>query len=161
MPQVACVLSGMGSRAMVDQNCKSADASGIGVLTNEENVVIQKLAGIYKQKMIVPCTACRYCMPCPSGVDIPQNFALLNNRSFGRSGSIASKVVQWMISRNYRSLAKNKKQLISRQNTGRASLSTQCNACVPKCPQHIMIPQELLKVKAVFEQRQSIESVRG
>lgn len=150
-PEVACVLSGMGNRAMVDQNCACADASGIGSLSEEENAIINDLAAIYRKKMQVPCTACGYCMPCASGVDIPQNFALLNNRSFGRYGAVSSRIVQWMISRNYRRLAKTGAQLARKNNKGRASMCVRCNACVPKCPQSIAIPDELRKVKAAFE----------
>lgn len=162
-PEVACVLSGMGSRSMVDQNCASADASGIDILTDTENKIIDELATIYRKKVVVPCTACKYCMPCPSGVDIPQNFALLNNRSFGGSGAIGNRIIQWMITRNYNRLAKNKKQLETKtkKNRGRASLCTRCNVCVPKCPQYIQIPDELQKVKSVFENRRSMESVQN
>lgn len=158
-PEVACVLSGMGNKKMVEENCASADASGIGSLSATENQVIETLAGIYRKKIIVPCTACRYCMPCPSGVDIPQNFALLNNKSFGSVGKFASRIVQWFITRNYRRLAKNKKQLQANIK-GRASMCSRCNACVPKCPQQIRIPEELEKVVAVFDNRKSADSFK-
>ena len=150
LPEVSCVLSGMGSMKMVDENCSSADASGVGSLSAGENKVIEELAEVYRKKIVVPCTACGYCMPCPFGVDIPQNFALLNNKAFGKSGALSGRVTQWMITRNYRKLAKSKQQLAARGNKGRATLCTRCNACVPKCPQHIRIPQELEKVKAAF-----------
>jgi uncharacterized protein len=149
-PEVSCVLSGMGSRKMVDENCASADASAVGTLSSEENRVIEELANIYRSKIVVPCTACGYCMPCPSGVDIPQNFALLNNKALGKSASMGGRIVQWMITRNYRKLARNQKELARRGNRGSASLCTKCNACVPKCPQHIQVPQELEKVRAAF-----------
>ncbi|HMD67663.1 MAG TPA: aldo/keto reductase [Chitinivibrionales bacterium] len=149
-PEVSCVLSGMGSRKMVDENCASADASGVGTLSAEENKVIEELANIYRSKIAVSCTACGYCMPCPSSVDIPQNFAFLNNKAFGKSVSLQGRLVQWMITRNYRKLARNKKELVRRANRGSANLCTKCNACVPKCPQHIQIPQELEKVRAAF-----------
>jgi predicted aldo/keto reductase-like oxidoreductase len=160
-PEVACVLSGMGNRKMVEENCASADASGVGTLTPAENSVIAKLVEIYRQKIIVPCTACRYCMPCPSGVDIPQNFGLLNNKSFGAQGTFASRIIQWLIVRNYRRLAKNKKELATKKDNGRASLCAQCKACVPKCPQHIQIPDELEKVVAVFEKGRPVRSLQG
>jgi len=158
-PEVSCVLSGMNSRKMVEENCKSADLSGVGTLTQDEFTVIDGLVETYKKKIIVPCTACHYCMPCAFGVDIPQNFALLNNKSFGSEGKFASRIIQWLISRNYKRLAKNKKELLVKKDRGRASLCQRCNACVPKCPQHIAIPDELLKVKAVFENRKSILSI--
>jgi hypothetical protein len=149
-PEVSCVLSGMGSRKMVEENCASADASGTGTLSDAELDVIDTLAGIYRKRIVVPCTACRYCMPCPSGVDIPQNFALLNNKAAGSSRKFSSRIVQWMITRNYRKLAKSKKELPGKNNRGNASLCTRCNSCVPKCPQKIRIPDELEKVKTAF-----------
>jgi uncharacterized protein len=89
-------------------------------------------------------------MPCPSGVDIPQNFALLNNKAAGAEGGFGSRVKQWLITRNYHKLAKSKKDLHRKNNRGNASLCTRCNACVPKCPQKIRIPDDLEKVKAAF-----------
>jgi predicted aldo/keto reductase-like oxidoreductase len=158
-PEVSCVLSGMNSRKMVEQNCTSAHASGINSFSVQENKIIDDLAGIYRKKILVPCTACRYCMPCPSGVDIPQNFALLNNKAFGSTGAFPSRIVQWMITRTYRKLAKSKKELAKKNNRGRATLCTRCNACVPKCPQQIKIPDELTKVTAVFEHKKPLASL--
>ena len=149
-PEVACVLSGMGSRKMVEENCASADASGAGTLSEAELCVVDTLAGIYRKRIVVPCTACRYCVPCPSGVDIPQNFALLNNKAAGSESDFGSRVKLWLITRNYRKLAKSKKELPRKNNRGSASLCTRCNACLPKCPQKIRIPDELEKVKAAF-----------
>jgi predicted aldo/keto reductase-like oxidoreductase len=158
-PEVACVLSGMGSRRMVEENCDSADASGVATLSPEENRVIQELAAIYRKKILVPCTACGYCMPCPAGVDIPQNFAYLNYKSLGAGGALKSRLVQMMITRNYRHLAKSKDRIQEGKPNGRASVCTKCGACVPKCPQKIAIPQELERVKAVFEQGKSVKTI--
>ena len=157
-PEVACVLSGMGSRKMVEENCRSAEASGINTLSPAENRVIDTLAELYRKKIKVPCTACQYCMPCPHGVDIPQNFALLNNKAFGYAGSFSSRIIQWLVTRNYKKLAAHKKGL-KRQKSGRASLCAECNVCVPKCPQHIAIPQELKKVVKVFEKGVKVGNV--
>jgi predicted aldo/keto reductase-like oxidoreductase len=159
-PEVACVLSGMGNKSMVEQNCSSADVSGVGTLSREENRTIDTLAETFRKKIIVPCTACHYCMPCPAGVNIPQNFALLNNKSFGKSGKFSGRIIQWLVTRNYRKLARNRKRLAGTKDNGRASLCVKCNACVPKCPQQIAIPQELEKVVAVFEKGKKVDAVR-
>jgi len=160
LPEVACVLSGMGSRKMVEENCASAEKSGIGMLSSDENRVIETLAATYRKKIVVPCTACQYCMPCPSGVDIPQNFALLNNKSFGATGKFSGRIVQWMVTRNYRRLARKKSRLAAKKNRGSAILCVKCNACVSKCPQRIDIPRELEKVVAVFEKGIRVGSLR-
>ncbi len=47
-------------------------------LTDAERQVITKVLAAYRKSGAVPCTACRYCSPCPIGVNIPRNLALLN-----------------------------------------------------------------------------------
>jgi uncharacterized protein len=159
-PEIACVLSGMGSRKMVEENCNSADASGINSLSADEHATIENVAEVYRKKIIVPCTSCRYCMPCPSGVNIPQNFALINNKSLSSLSKIHGKLIQWMITRNYGKLAKSKKKLTTNKDNGCASLCSKCNACLPKCPQKINIPESLEKVVAVFEKGKSLSSIQ-
>jgi uncharacterized protein len=168
-PEIACVLSGMGSRTMVDENCASAEISGVNTLSAQEHAIIENVADVYRNKIVVPCTACKYCMPCPSGVNIPQNFAFINNKSLSSfSGkalglsfrNITGKATQWLITRNYGKLVKSKKRLNAEKNNGRASLCTQCNACLPKCPQKIDIPKELEKVVSVFEKGKPVASFR-
>jgi uncharacterized protein len=158
-PEVATVLSGMGSMKMVEENCSSADKSGIGTLTPHELTIIDQLTDISKKKIIVPCTACQYCMPCPAGVNIPQNFALLNNKSFSSEGSFMSRLIQSLFLRNYKKLSTSKSDAV-KNNNGRATLCIKCNKCIPKCPQQIAIPSELEKVVAVFEKRQKVEMFR-
>ena len=142
------VLSGMGSQQMVDENCASADRSGIGSLSAEEEAVIAKLAEIYRQKILVPCTACKYCMPCPAGVNIPQNFAILNNVSME-----SSRIMRWMVRRGYKKLAGSKEKLDLDNPNGNASMCVKCGKCLPKCPQEINIPEELDKVHAILGKR--------
>ena len=100
-PEVSTVLSGMGSMSMVEENCVSADRSGINTLSDDDQKVISKVADIYREKILVPCTACNYCMPCPVGVNIPGNFALLNNMS-----TESSWLRRMMVKRRYGEMAK-------------------------------------------------------
>jgi predicted aldo/keto reductase-like oxidoreductase len=158
LPEVSVVLSGMGSMQMVEENCASADKSGINLLTAPEMAVINQLVKIYRRLILVPCTGCQYCMPCPAGVNIPQNFAILNNASMGRFGNIQSRVNQWLIKRNYNKMAKTKDELKSRPNTGNATLCIKCNQCVKKCPQAIQIPTELEKVDAILGKGKKISN---
>ena len=151
-PEVSVVLSGMGSQQMVDENCASADRSGIGSLSAEDESVIAQLAEVYRRKMAVPCTACRYCMPCPSGVNIPQNFAILNNVSMESSG-----FRRWTAKRSYRKLTGSKAKVDKENPNGNASLCVRCNQCVEHCPQGIAIPDELEKVHAILGKGQRID----
>ena len=147
-PEVSVVLSGMGSRQMVDQNCASADRSGIGSLGDAEMGVIDRLTAVYRKGELVPCTACEYCMPCPQGVDIPECFAILNNMSIEQR-----RRHRWQVMRRYRRLAGSKEKANRENPNGNASLCVQCGQCAPKCPQAIDIPGELEKVHAIVAKR--------
>lgn len=147
-PEVSTVLSGMGSQRMVDENCASASTSGVGSLSEVEQGVIEQLAEVYRRRIVVPCTACGYCMPCPYGVNIPQNFAVLNNQAMG-SGLLHD----FRTKRGYKKLARDAAHLNESKNNGNALLCIECGRCLPKCPQHIDIPNELKKVGPAFGQR--------
>jgi len=150
-PEVAVVLSGMSDQQMVDENCASAERSGIGSLNQEEEEVIANLAEIYRQRILVPCTACEYCMPCPTGVNIPQNFAILNNLSLEDG-----RLKQWRLKRGYRKLVDSEGKIDPENPNGNASLCIDCGECLEKCPQEINIPDELAKVHAILGKREKI-----
>jgi predicted aldo/keto reductase-like oxidoreductase len=147
-PEISVVLSGMGSIEMVKENCASADNSGINSLSAEDEKVIEKLAEVYRKTIVIPCTACGYCMPCPEGVNIPQNFACLNNVSLE-----TSRIRRLMARRAYRNLQGSKRKVDLNNPNGNASVCTKCGICVEKCPQNIAIPEELEKVKKAFGKR--------
>ena len=71
-PGVSVVLSGMSNLQQVKENIMSADNSEPNSLTKEELLFIDKLRNYYNKKIKVPCTNCKYCMPCPEGVNIPE-----------------------------------------------------------------------------------------
>jgi predicted aldo/keto reductase-like oxidoreductase len=141
----------MGNQQMVDENCASADRSGINSLTPEEEEVIAQLAEVYRSKILVPCTACGYCMPCPAGVNIPQNFAILNNVSL-ESG----RLMRWRVKRGYGKLAGSKKDLDRENPNGNGSMCVNCGECLEKCPQEINIPVELERVHDILGKRGKI-----
>jgi hypothetical protein len=150
-PEVSVVLSGMSTKKMINENCESADNSGINSLSAQDQRVIEKLAEEFRKKIAVRCTSCSYCMPCPQGVNIPQNFACLNNVTLERS-----RFRRIMTRRTYRKL-KTKKNKVNRENpNGTASLCTKCGECVKKCPQKIQIPEELEKVKHEMGKRKAL-----
>lgn len=128
-PEVTCVLSGMNSLEMLDENCRIASEVQAGAFTQHEFDVLQAVKADIKEKVKAPCTGCGYCMPCPKGVDIPGAFRCYNamyteNRKTGR--------------REYW-------QAVSlRREPAFASQCVECGLCEQHCPQHLPI-RSLLK----------------
>ena len=81
--------------------------------------------------MKVPCTGCQYCMPCPSGVNIPSNFRIYND--------------YYMFGEEQKSRAMYAMMLMGGLTGKRsdASLCKECKKCMERCPQHIAIPEQL------------------
>ena len=129
-PGVTCILSGMNSIEMVEENCRIASEAEAGSFGEAEKVLVERIKEIIKAKEKVPCTGCRYCMPCPRGVDIPGNFHCYNLMSTD------GKFEGW---RNYF------QSMCLRDNPGMATLCIACGKCEAHCPQHINIIEELKK----------------
>ena len=77
-PEVTVVLSGMNSLDMVAENTATADAAVPGALTDADFAFLEEIKAIIRAGEKVGCTGCRYCMPCPKGVDIPGTFRCYN-----------------------------------------------------------------------------------
>lgn len=77
-PEVTVVLSGMNSMEMVKENCHTASVAKAGEFTQSDFDLISDVNSIIRENEKVGCTGCRYCMPCPAGVDIPGAFRCYN-----------------------------------------------------------------------------------
>ena len=77
-PEVTVVLSGMNSLEMVEENCRTAATAEAGHLTGADRETLRRVTEAIREKEKVGCTGCRYCMPCPQGVDIPGTFLCFN-----------------------------------------------------------------------------------
>ncbi len=77
-PEVTVVLSGMNSMDMVKENCRVASEASAGHFTRAETDVLKEVTDKIRELEKVGCTGCRYCMPCPKGVDIPGTFRSYN-----------------------------------------------------------------------------------
>lgn len=75
-PEVTCVLSGMNEEEHIKENIRIADGALPNSLTEDELALIGKVRDKYRDLMKTGCTGCRYCMPCPSGVDIARCFEM-------------------------------------------------------------------------------------
>ena len=127
---VTCVLSGMNSLEMVEENCRIAGSAEAGAFGTEEFALVEKIKQIIKAREKVGCTGCRYCMPCPRGVDIPGNFHYYNMMS------TVSKV---------EGLRGFFQGMCLRAEPGFASQCVACGKCEAHCPQNINIIEELKK----------------
>ena len=75
-PEISAVLSCMSTMDQVVENVESAAHSGPGTMSEDELTIIARVREQYEALCVIPCTACGYCLPCPSGVNIPEIFDL-------------------------------------------------------------------------------------
>ena len=127
-PEVTCVLSGMNTLEMIEDNIETASTTEIGSLGPKEEEMLQTVVNAINSRMKVGCTGCGYCMPCPKGVDIPGTFSAYNRRYYD---SKHSGFFDYMMC------------TALRKNSTAASNCIGCGKCETHCPQHIAIREEL------------------
>ncbi|MBQ4371196.1 MAG: aldo/keto reductase [Firmicutes bacterium] len=133
---IMCVLSGMNSVDMVRENAAAAEDADPGFLSEADRAMFEDLAAIIRSNMKVGCTGCRYCMPCPHGVDIPGIFAAYNRTALdGRMQGIRELAMTTAIRGN---------------GTGPENCVS-CGKCELHCPQHIEIRKMLREARAYLQ----------
>ncbi|MHB9035478.1 MAG: aldo/keto reductase [Armatimonadota bacterium] len=131
-PGVTCAISGMSDMAQVEQNC--AVAGRDDAMSDEERQSASDALRELKRLTDLYCTGCNYCMPCPSGVNIPANFHNMNvHRVFGLTEQAKA---------GYNSLSSTENPEWGKK----ASECIECGQCEPKCPQKIEIIRQLKEV---------------
>jgi predicted aldo/keto reductase-like oxidoreductase len=139
-PEVSVVLSGMNEEEHIDENLRIASEAHPESLTDEELAVVERVKGVYQSRIRVHCTKCRYCMPCPAGVDIPTCFEVYNSLHLFDRGRLSTRV-DYMIQAG---------GLLG----GHAALASQCvgcGQCEKVCPQHLPVRDLLRDVVREFE----------
>ena len=133
-PNVITILSGMNATEQLADNIATMD--NFQPVADCEKELLYQAAAVYSQSGAIPCTGCRYCIPCPVGVDIPRIFSVYNYY----------RLVNFRIpfDNGYSTLSENEK----------ASACIQCGQCVEKCPQHLTIPEFMQEIDA-FANEQS------
>ena len=129
-PEVTCDLSGMNSMAMLEENVRVASEALPGCMDEAEQRLVENLKKDINEKLLVGCTGCGYCMPCPQGVDIPGAF-----RSYNLT-AMENKVAG--LREYFQNVSLRKEPPFPSQCIG-------CGKCEKHCPQHIPIIQELKK----------------
>ena len=129
-PQIMCVLSGMNSVEMVEENCRIASEAQVGSFDESDQAVVDQVKEFIRSREKVGCTGCRYCMPCPQGVDIPGNFHYYNLMYMEDEKKSA---VRFEFARG---MGLRKKPAFASQCVG-------CGKCEKHCPQHLPIREKL------------------
>jgi len=132
-PEVATILSGMNSFEQLDENLATAEDALPGSLTAEQCATIDAARAALMKRTVIPCTGCRYCMPCPQGVEIPWNLEQYN------AGGIYD---DWGAPRFVYSVFMNETQ--------RASACIGCGECDSRCPQKIPVSEWMPKIAKVL-----------
>lgn len=134
-PGVTVVLSGMNSMRMLKENVLAANSAKAGEFTARDFALIGKVRDIINSYAKVGCTGCRYCMPCPKGVDIPAAFSCYNRTTLEKKNSVRMQYIQ------ITSFKKDRSDMTK---------CIECGKCERHCPQHIEIRKELKNARKVL-----------
>jgi len=128
---VSSVLSGMNTMEQVVENIRIADEGLADSLSTEDNLMFGKLQNAMNKRTIADCTACRYCMPCSSGVEIPDVLAALNNAAIWNDPN------PWLT--GYIRIK------------GKAAKCTDCKECEGVCPQGLPVSSLMKEALSMFK----------
>lgn len=133
-PEVKTILSGMNNMDHIKENIEEAGQAEVGMLKASEQQLITQVKEVYKSRIQVDCTNCRYCMPCPYGINIPGNFMFYNN------AYVFDDKEHY---KHHYYLQLKPEEL--------AEACQQCGQCETVCPQNIAIIKELENVAEYFK----------
>ena len=145
-PNVLTTLSGMNQMEHLIENV--ATHSPLQPCTSAENALLEKIADGMAGMPLIPCTTCAYCMPCPYGVDIPGNFSFYNDVI--NNDALPDPTAADYNDRRLR-FVDNYNQAIAAE--ARANQCIDCEACLPKCPQQIRIPNQMSRIVQLLRNR--------
>lgn len=132
-PDLNCALSGMQTLDMVKKN--TALASSETSFSTEEWTKLGEAMEQLKKFSELYCTGCKYCQPCPAGIEIPKIFNMFTYH-------------------NVYGLTDHAQRMFDRYVNDGGKLRDackECGFCERKCPQHLEIRKELEKVEAIFK----------
>jgi len=138
-PEVSMVLSGMSTMEQVKANLKAAHKAEINSLSDyEKRLLEEEVYQKFRELILVPCSKCHYCMPCPENVNIPLNLGMFNDGyAFGD--------------------LERRRSLYERFGRN-AEKCTQCGECEDSCPQGIEVSRWMPRVHRVLGEGKSYSS---
>lgn len=142
---VLTVLSGMTYREHLRDNLRTY--SPLQPLTDDELAFLDMAARIILSYPTVGCTDCKYCMPCPYGIDIPSIFRHYNRCV--NEGEVPSRSVDPDYERARKAFLVGYDRSVPRLRQAERCIG--CGECVPHCPQGIKIPDQLARIDAIVE----------
>ena len=126
MPEASVILSGTTTIEQLKDNLRIFEHSQPNIMSPKDIELIRTIQKIYESNPGIPCTGCKYCMPCPQGLDIPDLFTLYNQYQ------LFNKPV-------------NDAHIYQRSRMVCADRCIHCGQCKDHCPQQLEIP-ELMKI---------------
>ncbi len=136
-PEVTLALSGMNSLEQLEDNLATASEAEAGGLSSGDREIVEKVRKLYSESVAIGCTDCKYCLPCPQGVDIPRNFSIYNEGARYNNFTL-SWYMYW--------------EWLKPKPEQRAEACTQCGLCEEKCPQKLAIRDLLAKVRETLKE---------
>lgn len=133
-PEVTVVLSGMNSLEMVEENCRIAADAKAGAFDERDFALIEEVKRIISESELVGCTGCRYCMPCPKGIDIPALFRSYNMTALESKSAARFEYAQ---------------TVGLRKEPAFATQCIACGKCEQHCPQSIPIREKIKEADKV------------
>jgi predicted aldo/keto reductase-like oxidoreductase len=124
-PEVSVVLSGMGKLEEVKENISIAESALPNSLSDDELKIISDVRDYYHSRIKVGCTGCRYCMPCPTGLQIPTILQFYNDSFMFDNLDILKERLRF---------------------AGGPDSCVACGKCVAACPQHLPIPDLMREI---------------
>jgi hypothetical protein len=131
-PDVVMALSGMNAPSQLDENIAAAESACAGGLSEQELSLFADVRDVFRAKMKVDCTTCGYCLPCPTGVAIPDVFSNYNTSAMFDARQPAAFVYRMFVM----------------GQGGGADQCARCGECEPRCPQQIPIQDKLEEAHA-------------
>ena len=148
-PNILTTLSGINQMEHMEENIRTF--SPLEPCTEAENVLLAEIADVMAGFPTIPCTTCSYCMPCPFGVDIPGNFAYYNDAVSKQILPLPDKTVVDYLTRKQQFADGLLEALPDKSQW--ANQCTDCEACLPKCPQQIRIPNQMARIVETLSRR--------